>query len=116
MGASTSASSKKLSTAAKKVQSAVAMCATGSASWKKSSTAARKVQSAVAMGASASASSKKSPSHPQTNTEERVAKSSNKKKSNKSKQKEDNNETSEFLSLVSREKNAEVSPAAKEVF
>ena len=43
-------------------------------------------------------------------------KSSNNKKSNKSKQKEDNNETSEFLSLVSRGKNPEVSPAAKEVF
>jgi hypothetical protein len=70
----------------------------------------------VAIGAKKVQSSKKSSSHPQTNTGKRVANSSNNKKYKKSKHSELSNETSEFLRQVSQGKNAEVSPAAKEVF
>ena len=117
---SASASSKsslhpKTNTAAKKVLSA-ASASSKSSLHPKTNTTTKKVPSAVAIGAKKVQSSKKSSSHPQTNTGKRVANSSNNKKYKKSKHSELSNETSEFLRQVSQGKNAEVSPAAKEVF
>ena len=112
-----SASSSSKSSFRPKVNTAVKNVSSASLKSKKSSKAVRKLSSAVAIGASASAlASTKSSLHPQMNDEKSTTKNSSNKRLKKSKQNEDSNETTEFLMMVSRGKNAEVSPAAKEAF